>query len=73
MEDGRTRYNKICKLLKPIVGETKSMGDLQRRVMIDIGSSPNVIRETLQLAIDLGLIKETSDMVFKIVRCEAKI
>ncbi len=69
--DGRTRYNKICKLLKPIVGTKIPLQYLQRRVMIDIGSSSNVIRETINLMLELGLIKEISDRVYKVSRSEA--
>ncbi len=69
--DGRTRYNKICKLLKPIVGTKIPLQYLQRRVMIDIGSSSNVIRETINLMLELGLIKEISDRVYKVLRSEA--
>jgi len=71
--DGRTRYNKICKLLKPIVGTKIPLQYLQRRVMIDIGSSSNVIRETINLMLELGLIKEISDRVYKVLRSEAQL
>ena len=73
MEDGRTRYNKITKLLDPIVGKTIPLMKLKRRVIIDIGSSDNVIRETIQLMIDLGLIVEKSNMQFKIISSKADL
>ena len=71
--NGRTRYAKVCNLLKPILGKKKTLGELQRRVMIDVGSSPSVIKESIQLMIDLGLIVETSHLIFKVVSTEAKI
>ena len=71
--DGRTRYNKISKLLEPIVGQTLPMDKLKRRVMIDIGSSDDVVRETIRLMIELGLVVETKAFVFKIIRSKADI
>ena len=71
--DGRTRYNKIRKVLEPIVGKELHMDKIRRRIMIDIGSSEEVVRDCIRLMIDLGLIVETKAFVFKIVRSEAKI
>ena len=71
--NGKTRYGRICKLLEQIVGETIPLIKLQRRVMIEIGSSPSVIKESIQLMIDLDLIREKSNMIFKILRCEAEL
>ena len=73
MEDGRTRYNKITKLLEPIVGKTIPLSELKRKVIIYIGSSDGVIRETIQLMIDLGLIVEKSNMQYKIVSSKADL
>lgn len=41
--------------------------------MIDIGNSRNVIVETIQLMIDLGLIKEVDNCIYEVVSCEADI
>ena len=71
--DGRTRYNKIKQLLKPVVGQELPLHKLQRRVMIEIGTSQSVIEETIRLMIDLGLIHETKHLVFKVVNNEADI
>ena len=71
--DGRTRYNKITQLLEPIVGKTLHKDLIWRRIMIDIGSSRNVIREVMQGMIDLGLIKETKENYYKVISCEADI
>ena len=71
--DGRTRYNKISKLLEPVVGKTLPMDKLKRRVMIDIGSSDEVVRDCIRLMIDLGLVVETKAFVFKVVRSKADI
>ena len=71
--DGRTRYNKICNLLEPIVGKTMHLNKIRRRVMIDIGTSPLVVEESVKLMIELGLIKETDHMVFMIIRNKANI
>ena len=73
MEDGRTRYNKVTKLLEPIVGKTIPLGKIKRRVMIDIGSSEGVIRETIQLMIDLGLIVERSNLNYEIISNKADL
>ena len=71
--DERNRYNKIKKLLKPIVGTEIHMDKLKRRVMIDIGSSDAVVRESIGFMMSLGLIYECKPWVFKVVRCEADI
>ena len=71
--DGRSRYHKIKKILKPIVGETMHMDKIRRRIMIDVGTSEGVIIETMRLMIDLGLIREVSAFMFKIERVEADI
>jgi len=71
--DGRTRYNKIKKLLNPIVGQTFYLDKLKNRVRIDIGTSDKVVIETIRLMIDLGLIKEVSNLKFKILKCEADV
>ncbi len=71
--DGRTRYNKIQKLLKEIVGKNLHLNKLRRRVMIEIGSSENVVRETITLMIDLGLITEKQNLIFHINSNKADI
>ena len=71
--DGRTRYNKVKQILKPIVGQTMHMEKIRRRVIIDVGSSDTVVMETMRLMIDLGLIREVSAFMFKVERCEADI
>ena len=68
--DGRTRYNKMVKLLQPLVGNTMPMSAIQRKIMIHIGTSENVVRESLRFMIDLGLIKEVSNMQFRIMSAE---
>lgn len=71
--DGRTRYNKISKLLKPIVGETLHMNKIWRRIMIDVGSSNGLIRECMKLMIDLGMIREVKENHYKVISCTADI
>ena len=71
--DGRTRYNKICELLKPLLGQTFHMDKIRRRIMIDIGTSEQVITETMRLMIDLGLIRETKAYFYKVENCKADI
>ena len=41
--------------------------------MIEIGSSDQVLYDTLRLMIDLGLIREKRNLMFKVERCEADI
>ena len=70
MSDGRTRYNKMVQLLKPLVGQTIPMAKIQRKIMIEIGTSDIVVRDTLRFMIDLGLIHETKHLIFKIQKAE---
>ena len=73
MEDGRTRYNKVTKLLEPIVGQTLHKNKIWRRVMLEIGSSRNTVREVMVLMINLGMIKETKADFYKIISNKADI
>jgi len=68
--DGRTRYNKMVNLLKPLVGKRLPMGTISRKIKINIGTSDTLVRETLKFMIEMGLIKETSHMVFEIISAE---
>ena len=70
MGDGRTRYNRMVKLLEPLVGQKIPMGNIQRKIMIEIGTSPKVVQETLRFMIDLGLIVERKHMIFEVMMCE---
>ena len=71
--DGRSRYNKIKQLLEPIVGQTLHVEKIRKRIMIEIGTSDQVIYETMKLMIDLGMIAEVKAFVFKIITNEANI
>ena len=71
--DGRSRYNKITKILEPIVGKTLSVNKIWRIIMVDIGATESLIREIMQTMISLGMIREVKDGYYKIVSCEADI
>lgn len=73
MSDGRSRYNKISKILEPIVGQTLHMNKIWRRIMIDIGASNTTIRECMKLMIELGMIHEVKANEYKIDKCKADI
>ena len=66
MEDQRTRYSKLKKLLGEFKGLKVHMDKIRLQVMINIGSSEPVIRECLRLIIDTALITETDHMIFKV-------
>jgi len=68
--DNRTRYNKMRKLLSPLVGQIVRMGDIKRKIMINIGTSDAVVRDTLRFMIDLGMIVERSHLVFEVMKCD---
>jgi len=70
MGDGRTRYNRMIKLLEPLVGQKIPMGKIQRRIMIEIGTSQKIVQETLRFMIDLGLIVERDHMIFEVMMCK---
>jgi len=72
-EDGRSRYAKIKRILKPIVGKTLHVNKLWRRIMIDIGASEQTIRETMKLMLSLGMIQEVKENQYKIISNEADI
>ena len=66
MEDQRTRYAKLKKLLFNYKGQKLKMSKIQFEVMTNVGSSERVIEESLRLMIDTGLITETDHMIFKV-------
>lgn len=70
MADGRTRYNRIVKLLEPLVGQTIHMNVIRRKIMINIGTKETVIQEILRFMIDMDLITEKKHMIFKIEKAE---
>lgn len=72
MGDGRTRYNKMVQLLKPLVGQTLHIEKLRKEIMIEIGTSETVVRESLKFMIDLGLIHETDHLIFKVEQAEIR-
>ncbi len=70
---GRTRYNRISELLKPIVGKTLHKNKIWRRIVIDIGASETLVRESMNLMITLGLIQEVKQDYFKVISHKADI
>lgn len=60
---GKTRYNTIKQLLKPIVGETIHMNKLWRRIVIEVGSDERTIRDYINTMISLGMIVEVEEKV----------
>ncbi len=64
--DGRTRYNKIKKIFIEDDGKELYRGDIWRIIMIEIGSTENLIRETFQMMIDLGILTEVRDGYYKV-------
>lgn len=70
--DGRSRYNKVKKLLEPLVGQTLHVERIKEKIIIDIGASDACLEETLRLMIKLGLIQEVEHCVFKIIKNKIK-
>ena len=70
---GKTRYNTIKELLKPIVGKTVHMDKLWRRIMIEVGSDERTIRGYMHTMISLGMIKEERQNYYEILSNEAYI
>jgi len=50
-----------------MVGKTMHIDKIRRQIMIEIGTSEIVVRDTARFMIDLGLIKETDHMIFKVM------
>ena len=70
MGDGRSRYNKMVQLLKPLVGQKLHMDKIRRKIIINIGTSETLIGDTLRFMIDTGLIIERKHMIFEILKAE---
>ena len=58
----------MVKLLDPLVGEIVSMGTIRKKILINIGTSDKLIRETLRFMIDLGMIVERSHLMFEVMK-----
>ena len=70
MGDGRTRYNKMVNLLRPLVGKEMNMDLIRRKIIINIGTSEKLIGDTLRFMIDTGLIVERRHMIFEVLKAE---
>ena len=70
MGDGRTRYNKMVNLLRPLVGREMNMDLIRRKIIINIGTSEKLIGDTLRFMIDTGLIIERRHMIFEVLKAE---
>ena len=68
--DGRSKYNKVCELLRPIVGQEVGINTLWRMIMIEVGATDKTIRDTFKLMLSLGLIQEIEHLVYRVVRCK---
>lgn len=64
--DGRSRYNKLKTMLKPLQGQKMHLEKIKRLVMIDIGSSEACIQETTKFMIDVGMIREVDNWIFEV-------
>ena len=71
--DGRTRYSKAKKVLQNIVGEEMHSEKLRRKIMMEIGTSENLISDTIKMMMELGMIREIDHMIFKIEKAEADV
>ena len=65
--DNRTRYARITKMLKGIEKKTLKKGELERHIMIEIGSSERTISDAIKLMLDLDMVKEVDHLVFQIL------
>ena len=70
---GKTRYSKAQEILSPIVGKKFHKNKIWRRIMIDIGGDRRTIIETMRLMIDLGMIKEVKQDIYKVISSSADI
>ena len=70
---GKTRYNRVSEMLKPIVGQKISRKMLMRHIMVHIGSTNALIRDTMKLMINLEMIHEIKQDVFTIISYEVDL
>lgn len=70
---GKTRYTRISQILEPIVGKTFHKNKIWRRIIIEIGSTESVVRDTMNLMITLGMIHEVKQDYFEIISHKADI
>ena len=70
MGDGRSRYNRMVNLLRPLVGRKMHIDKIRRKIIINIGTSEKLIGDTLRFMIDTGLIVEREHLIFEILMAE---
>ena len=64
----------LCKVpilflaLRPLVGQTIPLHKIEHLIMIEIGTTANVIQETTRFMIDLGMIVERDHMIFEVIK-----
>ena len=70
MGDGRSRYNRMVNLLRPLVGRKMHIDKIRRKIIINIGTSEKLIGDTLRFMIDTGLIVEREHLIFEVLMAE---
>ncbi len=66
--DHRSKYSKVVKLLKPLIGRTLHITKLKHLIITEIGSDERTISSTLKIMAETGLIRETGQVwKFKIL------
>ena len=70
MGDGRSRYNRMVNLLRPLVGRKMHIDKIRRKIIINIGTSEKLIGDTLRFMIDTGLIVERDHLIFEVLMAE---
>lgn len=60
-------------MLEPIVGQTLHINKIWRRIMIEIGTSDALLRDTVRDMIKLGLIHEVKENHYKVISNVADI
>ena len=68
LSDGRSRYNKIKRLLSPLKGQKLHLNRLKHLIAINIGTSERVIQETARFMIDTALIVERDHLIFEVMQ-----
>jgi len=64
--DGRTKFSRVKRLIDSLEDREYHLDEIKKLIMMEIGSQPKTITDTLNLMTNFHMIKEIRPFIFKI-------
>jgi len=64
--DGRTKFSRVKRLIDSLEDREYHLDEIKKLIMMEIGSQPKTIADTLNLMTNFQMIKEIRPFIFKI-------